>query len=392
MGPFVPDMISNELSLVLAILIGIAFGFVLEQAGFSSSRKLAGLFYGNDFTVLRVFFSAAVTAMLGIMFLSQFGFLDAEIIYINPTFVWSAIVGGLIMGLGFILGGYCPGTSICGAAIGKIDAMFFIGGLFIGVLIFGEIYPIVEPIYSGYDMGDVKVFETLGITQDMFAFILIGVALAAFFVTSGIERRVNKGYNVYKISNMHYAAAGIVVILGLYFLFTPGREEKMYADAAKLVSTAEIKTVTPVALTYRLIKYDKNLTVVDVRESLKYNEYNIPTSVNIPLDSILNREWREFFEKNTKEIIFYSEKEKDARKAAILAGEIGTGINIVLEGGLAKFREEILSPESYNIAGIQGEFKNRFLRDAAMKLEEVRKNSEKVVKPKKNVIKVSGGC
>ena len=62
MGPFVPDIITNELNLVVGFLIGIAFGFVLEQAGFSSSRKLTGLFYGTDFTVLRVFFSAGVTA------------------------------------------------------------------------------------------------------------------------------------------------------------------------------------------------------------------------------------------------------------------------------------------------------------------------------------------
>ena len=56
MGPLVPDIIGNELNLVVALLIGIAFGFILEQAGFSTSKKLVGLFYGYDFTVLRVFF------------------------------------------------------------------------------------------------------------------------------------------------------------------------------------------------------------------------------------------------------------------------------------------------------------------------------------------------
>ncbi len=65
MGPFVPDLISDQLNLVVALFLGIGFGFVLEQAGFSSSRRLAGVFYGYDFTVLRVFFTAAVTAMSG---------------------------------------------------------------------------------------------------------------------------------------------------------------------------------------------------------------------------------------------------------------------------------------------------------------------------------------
>ena len=142
MGPLVPDIISNELSLIIALLIGIAFGFILENAGFSSSKKLVGLFYGYDFTVLRVFFTAGITAMVGIVVLNHFHLIDMSVVYINPLFLWSAIVGGLIMGLGFVVGGYCPGTSICAAAIGKKDAMYFILGAGIGILIFIEGYPL----------------------------------------------------------------------------------------------------------------------------------------------------------------------------------------------------------------------------------------------------------
>ncbi|MGE5861207.1 MAG: YeeE/YedE thiosulfate transporter family protein, partial [Ignavibacteria bacterium] len=141
MGPLVPDIIGNELNFIAALFIGIAFGFILEQAGFSTSKKLVGLFYGYDFTVLRVFFTAGVTAMLGVIMLGHFGLLDINLIYINPTFLWSALAGGFIMGLGFVIGGFCPGTSFCAAAIGKIDAMFFIAGSFIGVFIFAEGYP-----------------------------------------------------------------------------------------------------------------------------------------------------------------------------------------------------------------------------------------------------------
>jgi hypothetical protein len=97
MGPFVPELISDQLNLIIALLIGIGFGFVLEQAGFSSSRKLAGVFYGYDFTVLRVFFTAAVTAMSGSLLLAYFGYLDLQSIYVNPTWLMPAIVGGVIM-------------------------------------------------------------------------------------------------------------------------------------------------------------------------------------------------------------------------------------------------------------------------------------------------------
>ena len=115
MGPLVPDIIGPNLNFVFAIAIGVAFGWILEQAGFSTSRKLVGLFYGYDFTVLRVFFTGGVVAMFGVIALQHFGMLDINLIYINPTFIWSALVGGVIMGLGFVIGGFCPGTSICAA-------------------------------------------------------------------------------------------------------------------------------------------------------------------------------------------------------------------------------------------------------------------------------------
>lgn len=106
MGPLVPDVISNNLNLIVALLIGMSFGAILEQAGFSTSKKLVGLFYGYDFTVLRVFFTAGIVAMIGVMGFVHFGLLDINLIYINPTFLWSAIIGGLIMGLGFVIGGF----------------------------------------------------------------------------------------------------------------------------------------------------------------------------------------------------------------------------------------------------------------------------------------------
>ena len=136
MGPIIPLLeISNEINLLIAFLIGIGFGFTLEQAGFSSSRKLVGMFYGYDITVLKVFFTAAITAMLGLLFLNYLGLIDMSIVYVNEYYIKSAIIGGVIMGAGFVIGGFCPGTSVCAAAIGKIDAMYFIGGSLIGILV-----------------------------------------------------------------------------------------------------------------------------------------------------------------------------------------------------------------------------------------------------------------
>jgi hypothetical protein len=170
-------------------LIGIGFGFVLEQTGFSSSRKLAGVFYGYDTVVLKVFFTAAITAMLGLLFFSLFGWVDLGLIYINPTYLTSAIIGGIIMGVGFIIGGYCPGTSFCGASIGKIDALVFIGGLFIGVIIFGLGYNIWDGIYMAKNLGAPKVSESLGLSDGFFGLILIIVALSMFWVAEWAEKK-----------------------------------------------------------------------------------------------------------------------------------------------------------------------------------------------------------
>lgn len=190
MGPLaVNEIISENTNFFLAFIIGIAFGFVLEQSGFSSSRKLAGVFYGYDTVVLKVFFTAAITAMLGLLFFSLFGWIDLSMVYVNPTYLPSAIIGGIIMGIGFIMGGYCPGTSFCGASIGKIDAIVFIGGLFIGVGIFGLGYKLWEGLYMAKFMGAPKVSTVLGLSDGFFALLLILAALLMFAVAEWAEKK-----------------------------------------------------------------------------------------------------------------------------------------------------------------------------------------------------------
>ena len=190
MGPLVlNNIISENTNLFLAFIIGIGFGFVLEQSGFSSSRKLAGVFYGYDTVVLKVFFTAAITAMIGLLLFSLFGWVDLDMIYVNPTYLTSAIVGGIIMGAGFIIGGYCPGTSFCGASIGKIDGMVFVGGLFIGIFIFGIGYNLWDGMYLAKFLGAPKISQSLGLTDGVFALLLIIIALAMFTVAELAEKK-----------------------------------------------------------------------------------------------------------------------------------------------------------------------------------------------------------
>lgn len=190
MGPLVVNqIITPDTNLLMAFLIGIGFGYVLESSGFSSSRKLAGVFYGYDTVVLKVFFTGAITAMLGMLFMSLFGWIDLDLVYINPTYLPSAIAGGAIMGAGFIMGGFCPGTSFCGASIGKIDALLFIVGLFIGVGIFAEGYSLWENFYNAGFKGIPKLSESIGVSDGLLAFGVITAAIGMFYVGEWAEKK-----------------------------------------------------------------------------------------------------------------------------------------------------------------------------------------------------------
>lgn len=177
------------LDLLIALLIGIGFGFALEQAGFSSSRKLAGMFYGYDTTVIKVFFTAAIVALAGSQLLSFLGLLNLNLVFVNEFYVGASIVGGIIMGAGFIMGGFCPGTGLSALSIGKIDAMiFFLGGL-TGAFLFGETYPLIEKLANGSYKGPVKINEALGVSPGFFTLLLIIAAILMFWGAETAEKK-----------------------------------------------------------------------------------------------------------------------------------------------------------------------------------------------------------
>lgn len=193
MGPLsVISELPEWVNLFIGFIIGIGFGFALEQAGFSSSRKLAGMFYGYDTTVLKVFFTAAIVALVGSQFLSFFGLLDLSLVYVNPYYIGSTLIGGVIMGAGFVMGGFCPGTGICALSIGKIDAfLFLIGGMF-GAFLFAETYPLIESLAISGFKGPVKVDEWMGVSPGVFTLILIVAAVILFWIAELAEKKFNR--------------------------------------------------------------------------------------------------------------------------------------------------------------------------------------------------------
>jgi hypothetical protein len=169
-----------DTSLVIAVIIGIGFGFALERGGFGNARILAAQFYFYNMRVLKVMFTAIVTAMLGLFYFTWIGWLDLSLVYTTDTYLVPQIVGGLILGIGFVIGGYCPGTSVVSAATGRYDGMVFFGGFFFGVLVFGEIFPWIENFYNSTPMGRVLLPEFFGISHGMVVFLVVVMALGAF--------------------------------------------------------------------------------------------------------------------------------------------------------------------------------------------------------------------
>jgi rhodanese-related sulfurtransferase len=345
MGPLVPDIIGPNLNFVFAIAIGVAFGWILEQAGFSTSKKLVGLFYGYDFTVLRVFFTGGVVAMFGVIALQHFGMLDINLIYINPTFIWSALVGGLIMGLGFVIGGFCPGTSVCAAAIGKIDAMLFVAGSFLGVLLFAEGYPWFEGLYKAGHWGSPQIFETMGIAKPVFVLLLTAVALVTFWAVTLVEDRVNgrkrPAIRLTKVT----ATVGIVgLVVALSGFALPSEKDLLLARTAAPdpETAARIQTMTADELAFRLLDEDPHLQIIDFRSPTEMKKLPLPRAVAFTADNLFEKEPMQLFATRHKLNVIVADDEAAELRMAAIARELGHENVRVLAGGLAAFERDIL--------------------------------------------------
>jgi len=346
MGPLVPDIIGNELNFVVALFIGIAFGFILEQAGFSTSKKLVGLFYGYDFTVLRVFFTAGLVAMIGVIAFDHWGLIDISLIYINPTFLWSAIVGGLIMGLGFVVGGFCPGTSVCAAAIGKVDAMIFIAGSFAGVFIFAEGYPLFENLYKAAPWGNVRVFDTLGMSQSLFAFLVTATAVGAFWATTFIENKVNGKPNPeFNSKPLYIGLTGLALILALSAFAMPEKRESLLAEVNNddFINGYPLSVMDCDELAFDIMDKDKNLLIIDLRSQKEFDAMSLPNSTRMDLENLFDKNTHKLLSIKHKQYLFLADDEIASKKAATLASELGYSELFYLKGGMKEFRSAILN-------------------------------------------------
>ncbi len=176
-------------TLGLALALGFGFGFTLERAGFGSARKLTAVFYFYDMSVVKVMFTAIVTAMAGLFLLSVAGALELAELYVEPTNYAGALVGGLIFGAGFVIGGYCPGTTIAACATGRLDGLAFAGGMLAGVWLFAEFLPGVDQWARAGAQGEVTLPVLTGISMGWYVLLFVAILAVAAWGMRAAEKR-----------------------------------------------------------------------------------------------------------------------------------------------------------------------------------------------------------
>ena len=309
---FIAVSATNPWTYVLFGVIGFAFGFTLEMSGFGDSRKLAAQFYFTELTVLKVMFTAIVTAMVLLFGAVSLGVLNFSQVWVNPTYLWSGLLGGLIMGVGFIIGGFCPTTSLASASTGKIDGMLFMLGGFVGAFLFGETEPYFTDWYNnaGY-YGRVTLDQVFKLPVGVVVLIVVLMALFMFWGAEQLERIVGKK-DLSKEPRLRIAGAGALFVLALVVVFmgTPTLEEKYskltftrtettpsaqqnadpivntYTYSADQMLEKRLVQITPAELFKTVYNQSINLIMLDVRPEADYNLYHIKGAINVPLEKL----------------------------------------------------------------------------------------------------------
>jgi hypothetical protein len=271
------------------LAIGFAFGYVLEISGFAISTRLAAQFYFKDLTVLKVMFTAIVVAMVLIFGASALGLLDYNLVWVNPTYLLSGILGGLIMGFGFIIGGFCPGTSLVSLATFKIDGLFFaLGGLF-GIFLFGETVQYYDGFWNGSYLGRFTLMDWLGWPAGVVVLLVILMALLMFWGGEQLEGLIG-GRDLKKEPRRRYAGAAFLALAGVLVLVIgqPTSAEKWtrLAPSKEQLLADRMVQIHPGELLATRADDAINLVMLDVRSEVDYNQFHIRGARHVPQDQI----------------------------------------------------------------------------------------------------------
>jgi uncharacterized membrane protein YedE/YeeE len=280
---------AHDVGLALAVLSGFCFGFVLERAGFGRAQKLVGQFYGTDMGVFKVMFTAVVTAMLIVVVFSGAGLTEFRAIAesaTSGTYLAPFAVGGMVLGAGFVMSGYCPGTSWVAMASGKVDGLFTVLGSILGGIFWSELEwrPGFSRFHNLTDVGQMYLWELLKLPDRAGPPILaVAVVLMAAGCFIGVE----------KIERMRAAAADPLAIA------IPGGRPRRFVlaglAAAGAVGLAALLLPTgtqarapgpvalgPAELARRVFDAPWSVRVVDLRPTADCAKRRVPGAECVP--------------------------------------------------------------------------------------------------------------
>ena len=353
MAPFFKyGLFGDEVSLIVAFVTGIGFGFFLERAGFGNARVLAAQFYFRDLRVLKVMFTAIVTAMVGLFVLARVGIVDLSLVYLTPTFLVPQIVGGLILGAGFIIGGYCPGTSCVSAVTGRIDGMVYLAGMVGGLVGFAEVYPHIAAFAKSTPMGQVTLAQLLHIPYGILVFAVVVMAFGAFAAAEWAEKKIGgkepdadalltPTTKLTPVRRFAVALLGIGLLAA--FAGNPYRGPFTRVDTKQLALDAgtQADQVSAAQLAEWLIAGRNDFLLVDVRAAAAFAQYHIPSAVNVPLVTLAS----DFAPRNER-IVVCGDSGATAPQAWLLLRSLGYPAVHLLAGGLQGWNDTVLFPKA----------------------------------------------
>ena len=331
------ELLGQSGSYVIYLLIGLAFGATLETAGFGNSKKLAAQFYFKDLTVFKVMFTAIIVAMTLLFLSSSIGLLDYNLVWVPPTYLWPGIVGGLIMGVGFIVGGFCPGTSLVAMATGKIDGIFFVLGVLAGIFLFGETVSSFAVFFESSFMGRFTLPELFGLDYGV---VVLAVVLMALFMFWGAEKieAVSGGETAQKAPRRAVPAAAALVVLAVVGLVIgqPDNADRWQMIEAEQNALLEQRAVQIEPVELLSLVHDSRIkaVMIDVRDERHYNLFHIHDARHVPLEDLVSASEQLMQEPANTVFITMSNDEARATEAwKILKAESLPNVYL-LEGGV----------------------------------------------------------
>ncbi len=117
------------MELFLAIALGVLFGFALNRAGATNPENIINMLRLTDTRLMKtILFAIGLASVLLFAGLNT-GLVDPSHVSIKAAYI-GVVIGGALLGIGFALVGFCPGTGLASMATGRKDALFFsLGGL-----------------------------------------------------------------------------------------------------------------------------------------------------------------------------------------------------------------------------------------------------------------------